>query len=324
MHTWMASPSCVDVVAVELGRVGEGREPGPVADLVGEQAADARRDVLVAEEPVEAHRVLREERREGGLVDRVGVGAEAEQRRLLLGVAGDHPHAGLALGAGLGEQQRPAVGEAPAGLAEARLGGLLLVRLEAPALHEVDDEGELAEVEQQVLAPPADEHELLAVGAVGGGRGRLQGGEGQRREALERRCRRRRRRGARRGPGSRGAQARAAREHVVDRWPARRLGRSRPAGRRRAAAGPRMKAAWADSSPRWMASAVARSWVKVTSGVVGAARSDRDRAVGRRRRRRRPRARRVRRGRPAGRRAGGRRSTLGRGARRRGRRATRR
>ena len=26
-----------------------------------------------------------------------------------------------------------------------------------------------------------------------------------------------------------------------------------------------MNAAWADSSPRWMASAVARSWVKVTS-----------------------------------------------------------
>ena len=114
---------------------------------------------------MQAHRVVLEQPGERGLVDRVGLGTEAEQRRLLLGIAVDHPHARLALGARLGEQQRPTVGEAPAGLAEPGLGGLLLVGLEAAALHEVDDEGELAEVEQEVLAPAADEHELVAVGA---------------------------------------------------------------------------------------------------------------------------------------------------------------
>ena len=45
----------------------------------------------------------------------------------------------------------------PAGHAAPGLGRLLLVGLEPAALHEVDDEGGRAEVEQQVLAPPADE-----------------------------------------------------------------------------------------------------------------------------------------------------------------------
>ena len=62
-----------------------------------------------------------------GLSIGVGFGTEAEQRLLLLGVALDHPDAGLALGAGLGEQQRPTVGEPPPGLAVAGLGRLLLV-----------------------------------------------------------------------------------------------------------------------------------------------------------------------------------------------------
>ena len=33
----------------------------------------------------------------------------------------------------------------------------------------MDDEGDLAEVEQEVLAPASDEHELMAVGASGAG-----------------------------------------------------------------------------------------------------------------------------------------------------------
>ena len=86
----------------------------------------------------------------------VGLGAELVERRLGLGVAGDHPHPGLALGARLGEQQGPAVVEAPAGDAAAGLGRLLLVGLQPAALHEVHDEGQHAHVEQQVLAPAAD------------------------------------------------------------------------------------------------------------------------------------------------------------------------
>ena len=118
-------------------------------------------------------------------VDLVGLGAEVVERRLGLGVAVDGPHAGLALGAGLGEQQRPAVVEAPAGDAAPGLGRLLLVGLEPPALHQVHDERHHADVEQQVLAPPADEHDGLADGVGGIGPVRLEGGERDRREPLE-------------------------------------------------------------------------------------------------------------------------------------------
>ena len=48
-------------------------------------------------------------------VDVGGVGAEVVERLVVSGSPAHHPHAGLALGAGLGEQQRPAVGEAPSG-----------------------------------------------------------------------------------------------------------------------------------------------------------------------------------------------------------------
>ena len=119
MHARIASTSRATLVAVELGGVGEGRQPGPVADLVGEAPAEPGDDVLVAQEPVQAHRVGRAAAAASVAgVDGVGLGAEPVERRLRLGVAGDDPHAGLALGAGLGEQQRPPVGEAPAGLAD--------------------------------------------------------------------------------------------------------------------------------------------------------------------------------------------------------------
>ena len=49
--------------------------------------------------------VGRQERVQGGDVDRVGVRTEALQRGLLLEVALDHPHAGLALAARLGQQE---------------------------------------------------------------------------------------------------------------------------------------------------------------------------------------------------------------------------
>ena len=91
MHTWIASVSCVDVVAVELGGGRERRQPGSVADLVGEQAAEAGEDVLVAEEAVEPHRVVLQQPAERRLVDGVGLRAEAEEGRLLLGVASDAP-----------------------------------------------------------------------------------------------------------------------------------------------------------------------------------------------------------------------------------------
>ena len=70
-----------------------------------------------------------EQRDHGVDVDVGGVGAEAIERFVRLGVTRHHPHAGLALGAGLGEQERPPVGEGPPGLTVAGLGRLLLVGL---------------------------------------------------------------------------------------------------------------------------------------------------------------------------------------------------
>jgi hypothetical protein len=76
---------------------------------------------------VEAHRVLGQEAGQAGLVEEVGLGPEGVERRLGQRVTRHHPHAGLALGARLGEQQRAPVGEAPSSLAVAGTGGLLLV-----------------------------------------------------------------------------------------------------------------------------------------------------------------------------------------------------
>ena len=80
------------------------------------------------------------------------------------GVGRHAPHAGLALGALLGEQQRRAVvGEHEAGLAAARLGRLLGVDEQPAALHQVHDERHRLEAHQQVLAAAADLDQRLAV-----------------------------------------------------------------------------------------------------------------------------------------------------------------
>ena len=85
--------------------------------------------------------------------------------------------------------------------------------------------------------------------------------------------RRTRRRAARRGPGSRAAQARSAREHVVD-------GGQRPGAidhRPQVAAEPEPalhEGGLGGQLARWMASAVARSWVNVRSGSADPASLD--------------------------------------------------
>ena len=61
----------------------------------------------------------------------------------------------------------------------------LRVRLQAPSLHEVDDEGHDPEVEKQVLAAVTDEDEVVSVRGTRLRRRRLEGSEGKRREALE-------------------------------------------------------------------------------------------------------------------------------------------
>src|SRR5690606_20550625 len=87
------SREALDLLGGELGRVGERRELRGVADLVGEAAAEARNHLLVAQDAVDAGGVLGQDRREGGGVERLGVGPEAEDRVLGLEVAGDRPDA---------------------------------------------------------------------------------------------------------------------------------------------------------------------------------------------------------------------------------------
>ena len=179
--------------------------------------------------------------REGGGVDRVGVGAEAERAAPAPPGRPATTHTpGLALGARLGEEQGPAVGEPPAGLTEPRLGRLLLVGLEAPALHEVDDEGDRRRSRGAGACPAGRRHERAGrTASSGAGTAVLRAVKvsGVKRSS-----------GAPAKAASRrsawawisGSSGTGGREHVVDRrasvaGPAR----SRPAGRRRAAAVPR-------------------------------------------------------------------------------------
>ena len=199
-------------------------------------------------------------------VDRVGVGAEPVERLLGLGVAGDDPHAGLALGAGLGQQQRPAVVEHPAGHAAAGLGRLLLVGLQPAALHEVHDE--------------RGRRRSRAAGTCPGGRRRRARGRPPTRaagthvfsavnvmrpEPRERRAGEVARRAARRGPGPRAARASASelgagphgrrtrrRRRRTRRWCGHRAAPTSPPTR----SSPTMNADCADSSPRPIAAAV--------------------------------------------------------------------
>ena len=65
-------------------------------------------------------------------------------------------------------------------LAVARLGRLLLVDEQAPALHQVHDERDRLELQLQVLAAAPDALQRKAVGHVGPRHGGLQRGEGER------------------------------------------------------------------------------------------------------------------------------------------------
>ena len=174
-----------DLAGVELRRVGERRELRPVADLVGEPAADARDRALIAQDAVQAPGVLLQDRAERRFVDRVGIGAEPQDGLAVVGIAGHDPHAGSFLGAGLGEQQGRALVELPSGDAAPRLRRLLLVGLQPPSLHQVDDEGQRLELEQEVLAAPTDVLERVAERLVGRWDGRLERREAQRLEAAQ-------------------------------------------------------------------------------------------------------------------------------------------
>ena len=167
------------------GGLGERRDLRAVADLVGEHPADPGQDPLVAQHRVDAGRVGREHGRELRGVDGVGLGAEPVQRRLSLHRAAQDPHPGLAFGAGLGQQPRAPVGEGPAEQPSARLLGLLRVRTEATALHEVDHVGGVPEVQQQVLATRADLLERVADRRVGRRIEGLQRREAQQGDAVE-------------------------------------------------------------------------------------------------------------------------------------------
>jgi hypothetical protein len=68
------------VVCRELARHREGRQLGPVADLVGEAPADPGDSTLIAQEPVQAHRLLLEPRQQLVGFDGGGFRAEPVER----------------------------------------------------------------------------------------------------------------------------------------------------------------------------------------------------------------------------------------------------
>ena len=209
-------------VGAELAGVGERRHPGAVADLVREPSTDAGDHPLVAEESVHAHRVGGEQRGEfvGG-DRRPPPGRACRAAATSSAVGGRHaPHAGAALLALFGEQQGGLVDRCrrrvstgsnvkracpPRGFADRLVSGD-----ETAALHQVHDERHRLEPQQQVLAPPADLEQRLAVGLGRGRDRRLQRREVERREAGEDAARELRRSAVRRAPGSRASPASAA------------------------------------------------------------------------------------------------------------------
>ena len=70
-----------------------------------------------------------------------------------MAVGSDAPHTGSTFGARLGEQQGRTVGEDESGLAVARLGRLLLVDEQSPALHQVDHERHRLELAARGTCP---------------------------------------------------------------------------------------------------------------------------------------------------------------------------
>ena len=101
-------------------------------------------------------------------LDAVGLRPEVSSGGRRQHAVGRHaPHAGLALGALLGEQQRRSVAvEHEAGLPAAGLGRLLGVDEQPAALHQVDDERHRLERHEEVLAAPADLVQRQAVRRV--------------------------------------------------------------------------------------------------------------------------------------------------------------
>ena len=115
-----------------------------------------------------------------------GVTSSASGPKRASATSGVSPHTGAAFVTRFRQHEGTAVAETPAGeRALGRPGSLFRIGLEAASLHEVDGEGERAEVEQQVLAAPAHAHERLPLREDRIGRERLHGGDRQRREALE-------------------------------------------------------------------------------------------------------------------------------------------
>ena len=160
--------SRVDVVAVELARVGERREPRPVAHLVGEQPPHPGEEVLVAEEPVQPHRVVLEQRGER----RPCRACRPRDRGRASGACSSgspsttHTPALRSVPASVRSSARPSAKRQRAwpnrGLADCFSSGL-----RRPPCIRWTTKVTLAEVEQEVLAPAAHEDELVAVRGVG-------------------------------------------------------------------------------------------------------------------------------------------------------------
>jgi hypothetical protein len=178
-----------DLVAAEVGRETERREPGRPEDLVRVRAADPRDRALVAEEGVELPAVAAQDLAQCGLVDVERVGPEVRQLGVQ-DVGSDEPDARPLLLASLGEVELAAVCEAHL---EHRLGGGFLPRRDIPqpaGAHQVDAEDELAVGgrEEEVLPTPPRSLERAA-GERGGRRvERLQCGDVSRPRDLDRRA----------------------------------------------------------------------------------------------------------------------------------------
>ena len=119
-----------------------------------------------------------------------GLGAEPVQWFDRQRVAVDHPHAGLALGAGLGQEPglvlAVVVGEHPSGQSELGFSRSFLVGSQAAALHEMDDMAvAVVELHHQILGPPPDGDEPVTDRPVGGWVEGLEHGEVQRFEPVE-------------------------------------------------------------------------------------------------------------------------------------------
>ena len=87
MHTWIASASRATLVGAELGGVGEGRESARWQISLARSRPRPASRCWSRRNPWRRIGCSASSRLEGGRVDGVGVGAEAEQRGLLLGVA---------------------------------------------------------------------------------------------------------------------------------------------------------------------------------------------------------------------------------------------